>query len=78
MKIRNIPDVTAFLKAVDSCQGKVELVNKEGDCLNLRSKLCQYVAIANIFSDKRVPEFEILIDSEEDRKLLMPYLTAEE
>ena len=30
MKIRNIKNIEAFFKAVDSCEGKVELVTGEG------------------------------------------------
>ena len=51
MKIQNIDNVEKFFKVVDSCKGKVELVTGEGDRLNLKSKLSQYVSLANIFSD---------------------------
>ena len=43
MKIKNINNVDKFFEVVDSCKGKVELVTGEGDRLNLKSKLCQYV-----------------------------------
>ena len=43
MKIQNIDNVEKFFKVVDSCKGKVELVTGEGDRLNLKSKLSQYV-----------------------------------
>ena len=49
MKVQNINDVDKFFKVVDSCSGKVELVTGEGDRLNLKSKLSQYVSMANIF-----------------------------
>ena len=61
MKITNITDVDAFFKAVDQCKGRVELVTGEGDRLNLKSKLSQYVSLANIFSNgAEIPELEIL------------------
>ena len=46
----SIKDVDKFFEVVDSCNGKVELVTGEGDRLNLKSKLSQYVSLANIFS----------------------------
>ena len=52
MKVQNITDIEGFFKVVDSCEGKVELVTGEGDRLNLKSKLSQYVSMANIFSEK--------------------------
>ena len=50
MKVQNIKDVNKFFDVVDSCKGRVELVTGEGDRLNLKSKLCQYVSLANIFA----------------------------
>ena len=50
MKVSNIKDIDKFFEVVDSCKGRVELVTGEGDRLNLKSKLSQYVSLANIFS----------------------------
>ena len=55
MKVSNIKDVDKFFEVVDSCKGRVELVTGEGDRLNLKSKLCQYVSMANIFSNGEDP-----------------------
>lgn len=60
MKVHNITDIEKFFKVVDSCEGKVELVTGEGDRLNLKSKLSQYVSMANIFSDGTIAELELL------------------
>lgn len=60
MKVQNITDIEKFFGVVDSCEGKVELVTGEGDRLNLKSKLCQYVSMANIFSDGTISELEII------------------
>ena len=50
MKVQNITNIDKFFKVVDSCKGKVELVTGEGDRLNLKSKLSQYVSMAMISS----------------------------
>ena len=60
MKIYNINDVNKFFEVVDKCKGKVELVTGEGDRLNLKSKLCQYVALADAFSNGTIPEMELV------------------
>ena len=60
MKVSNIKDIEKFFEVVDSCSGKVELVTGEGDRLNLKSKLSQYVSLANIFSGGEIPELEIV------------------
>ena len=49
MKVMGIKDIDKFFEVVDSCKGKVELVTGEGDRLNLKSKLSQYVSLAIIY-----------------------------
>ena len=51
MKITNISDINEFFKVVDKCKGRVELTSSEGDRINLKSKLTQFVAVEK--SDKK-------------------------
>ena len=71
MKVQNIKDVEGFFKVVDSCKGRVELVTGEGDRLNLKSKLSQYVSMANIFSNGEIPELEVIAYEKEDTDKLI-------
>ncbi len=74
MKVRNITNIEKFFQVIDSCQGKVELVTGEGDRLNLKSKLCQYVSMANVFSNGEIPELEIIAYEKEDIDKLIQYM----
>ena len=74
MKIQNISNVEKFFQVVDTCSGKVELVTGEGDRLNLKSKLCQYVSMAKIFSDGTIDELEIIAYEPEDIKKLVNFM----
>ena len=74
MKIQNINNSDIFFQVVDSCAGKVELVTGEGDILNLKSKLCQYVSMANIFSNGEIPELEIIAYEKEDIDKLIAFM----
>ena len=65
-EVMGIKDIDKFFEVVDSCKGKVELVTGEGDRLNLKSKLSQYVSLANIFSNGEIPELEIVAYEKED------------
>ena len=60
MKLKNIKDVEGLFKVIDQCQGKVELVTEEGDRLNLKSRLSQYVALVNVFADVKIGELELV------------------
>ena len=74
MKIQNISNVEKFFQIVDSCAGKVELVTGEGDRLNLKSKLCQYVSMAKIISDGTIAELEIIAYEPEDIKKIVDFM----
>ena len=74
IKIANITDVERFLNTVDKCQGTVELLTSEGDRLNLRSKLCQYVSLATIFSEAKIDEITLSVSDPADVQLLLQYL----
>ena len=74
MKVTNIKNIDGFFKIVDSCKGKVELVTGEGDRLNLKSKLCQYVSMANIFCNGEIPELELIAYEREDIDALINFM----
>jgi len=74
MIIRNITNVDGFFETVDKCSGRVELLTKQGDRLNLKSKLCQYISLTGMFSDPTIEEMEILVSEPDDMSLLIQYL----
>lgn len=74
MKVQNIKNIDKFFQVVDACKGKVELVTGEGDRLNLKSKLSQYVSMANIFSNGEIPELEIVAHEPEDIDKLVKFM----
>ncbi len=74
MKVQNIKNIEKFFEVIDSCGGKVELVTGEGDRLNLKSKLSQYVSLANIFSNGEIPELELIAYEPEDIGKLVNFM----
>ena len=50
MKIQNVTDVDKFFKVIDECKGTVELVSPDGDRINLKSKLAQYLSAQTAIS----------------------------
>lgn len=74
MKVQNIKNIDKFFEVVDACEGKVELVTGEGDRLNLKSKLSQYVSMANIFSNGEIPELEIIAYERADIDKLIDFM----
>ena len=78
MKVQNITNIEGFFKMIDTCEGKVELVTGEGDRLNLKSKLAQYVSMANIFSNGEIPELEIIAYEPADTEKLISFMMTGE
>ena len=74
MKVQNIKNIEKFFQVVDKCSGRVELVTGEGDRLNLKSKLSQYVSMANIFSNGEIPELEIIAYEKDDIDKLVSFM----
>jgi hypothetical protein len=74
MKIKNITQPQKFFETLQKCKGKVELVTSEGDRLNLKSTLCQYIMLTQMFTEAKIGEIELLVSEPEDLSLLLNYL----
>lgn len=74
MKVERIGDIDKFFKTIDQCKGKIELITGEGDRLNLKSKLSQYVSLAKVFSNGEIPELEIVAHDPDDAMKLISYM----
>lgn len=74
MKINGIKNAQEFFKVVDSCIGRVELLTGEGDRLNLKSKLCQYISMTQLFSKSEELHLEVITSEEEDLQKICRYL----
>ena len=73
MKIKNISDPAKLFEVVGNCKGTVELVTSEGDRLNLKSKLCQYIALTRMFDEAEIDEVDLIISEPEDLALIDKY-----
>lgn len=71
MKVTDIGNVDRFFDAVDKCEGKVELVTEQGDCLNLGSKISQFVATVKIITDINIRQGNIISYNQNDEEKLM-------
>ena len=67
MKLANIKEVNDFLKTVDECTGDVWLESVDGNKINLKSKLSQYVAINALISCES-DKLELFCSKHEDEK----------
>ena len=66
-------DVPEFLRVLDTCTGDVFLMTREGDKLNLRSKLCQLVGLTQLIEGGKIAEAFIMCENEDDERKLFRF-----
>ncbi|MBD5559513.1 MAG: polya polymerase [Clostridia bacterium] len=74
MKIRNITNPQRFFEVLKDAKGRVELVTNEGDRLNLKSTLSQYIILTQIFKDAKIDEVDLIVSEPDDLNMLLDYL----
>lgn len=76
MKLKKEARLVDFLQAAQRCLGEVYYKTTEGDVLNLKSQLSQYIFLAALASDKDtlLPNGEIHCADESDYQLLGKFL----
>lgn len=74
MKIKNITNPRELFTQLKECEGTIELITAEGDSLNLKSKLCQYIIMMNIFNNAQIEEVELSFSNEADIMRIIDYL----
>ena len=67
IKVEKVNQVNKLFEVIDSCTMNVELVTGEGDCLNMKSKLSQYLSMTRMFANGDVPQ-KLIAFLEEDAK----------
>ena len=77
MKLKQSIDVNAFLEAAKKCGGTVFFQTTEGDILNLKSLLSQYVLMSIMRNDNLLKTGQIICVQEEDYQLLTDFLESE-
>lgn len=73
MTLENISNIEGLFELINKCRGNIELVSQEGDRINLKSRLAQYLSIAGVFSDGYVRKLEIYIEDADDRELILAF-----
>ncbi len=73
IKVEKVNQVSKLFEVID-CTMNVELVTGEGDCLNMKSKLSQYLSMTRMFANGDVPQMELVAKNEQDAQKLIDFL----
>ena len=65
-----IRDVDEFEELLDQCSGKVELVSKEGDRVDLKGRMGQYLSLASMISNGYISALSLEAKDPADAALL--------
>lgn len=74
MKLANIKEVDNFLKTVNECTGDVWLESTDGNRINLKSKLSQYIAISALISCES-DKLELFCSKHEDEERFFKFFS---
>ncbi|MGL5434087.1 MAG: polya polymerase [Lachnospiraceae bacterium] len=74
MTLENVSNIDGLFEIINKCKGNVELVSKEGDRINLKSRLAQYLSLAGVFSNGYVRELELYIEDADDREQIIEFM----
>ena len=74
IRVERVNQVNKLFEVIDSCTMNVELVTGEGDCLNMKSKLSQYLSMTRMFANGDVPQMELVAKNEQDAQKLIDFL----
>ena len=66
-------DVPGFLSVLDSCEGNVYLMTRDGDKLNLKSKLCQLIGFTKLIEGGSIAEAKLECSDPEDQRRLFRF-----
>lgn len=75
MKLKENIDVIAFLQTAKECSGDVFFHSGEGDILNLKSLLSQYVLMSVLCNPALLTNAHVVCILEEDYAKLSDFLT---
>lgn len=67
MTLENISNIDGLFAVINQCTGNVELISDEGDCINLKSRLAQYMTVAGAFSDGYIRSLRLRVEKDEDK-----------
>ena len=74
IKIYQVNDVDRFFKTIEECIGKVELITDDGDCLNLKSRLTQFISFSKLFSNGTMSNLMLRVSEQKDQARLIDFL----
>ena len=75
MKFENVKNVERLFQIIrDECSGTVELVSSEGDRINLKSRLSQYISMVRLLDTEFVKELELVASDPADVDRLLRFM----
>lgn len=74
IKVEKVNRVKELFEVIDSCSSNVQLVTGEGDCLNMKSKLSQYLSMTRMFANGDIPQMEFVVNDEQDAEKILTFL----
>ena len=66
-------DVKQFVSIIESCKDNVYLITRDGDHLNLKSKLCQILGLTQLIEGGKIASAYVVCENPEDERKLFRF-----
>lgn len=78
MKLKESIDVISFFEKARECTGNVFFHSDEGDILNIKSTLSQYILVSVLCNPDFLKKGRVICTQEEDYQFLSEYLVLQD
>lgn len=76
MTLEHVSNIEGLFEVINKCKGNVELVSEEGDRINLKSRLAQYLSLAGVFTNGYVRQLKLDIEDADDREQILAFVMS--
>ncbi|MDO4439179.1 MAG: polya polymerase [Eubacteriales bacterium] len=77
IKMYQIKETDKFMDIVNKSNSTIYLISDQGDRLNLKSTLTQYLALSSLFSAGEIKSMELEVDDQETAKELIDFMMTQ-
>ena len=72
LELHNI-DVKQFVSVIEKCEGNVYLITRDGNHLNLKSKLCQILGLAQLIEGGKIASAYVVCENPDDERKIFRF-----
>lgn len=74
MRLKDGFDIHSFVKATENCTGQIFFHTSEGDILNIKSLISEYLMVSILCNKSLLKDSQVICTQDEDYQVLKDFL----